>query len=164
MTSKIKHILSNIDTKKRIAFCSFCCRSVLIHKNGIRWACRERVRSNHEKYVKTEKYIIARKTTRRYSNTKGAAKTRGKLFLLSRSEYENIVNKPCYYCDNKLGKSVEFASGLDRLDNSVGYTIDNVVSCCTICNRIKGEFLTPEETIVAVKAVLHYREENNGSN
>ncbi len=164
MTSKIKHILSNIDIEKRVAFCNCCCRSVFIHKNGTRWACRERVRNNHQKYVKTEKYIIARKTTRRYSNTKGAAKTRGKLFLLSRNEYENIINKPCYYCGNRLGKSVEFASGLDRLDNSVGYVIGNVVSCCTICNRIKGEFLTPEETAVAIKAILRYREENNGDN
>jgi hypothetical protein len=38
-------------------------------------------------------------------------------------------------------------NGIDRKDNSKGYTIDNVVSCCFICNKGKwtqsvGEFKT----------------------
>lgn len=27
--------------------------------------------------------------------------------------------------------------GVDRVDSSKGYTIDNVVPCCDICNRMK---------------------------
>lgn len=39
---------------------------------------------------------------------------------------------PCFYC----GKSN--SSGIDRLNNHAGYTIENVVSCCSDCNYMKG--------------------------
>lgn len=29
-------------------------------------------------------------------------------------------------------------NGLDRIDNSVGYTEDNCVPCCAVCNRAKN--------------------------
>jgi len=29
-------------------------------------------------------------------------------------------------------------TGIDRVDNKKGYVVDNVVSCCTICNRVKN--------------------------
>ena len=41
-------------------------------------------------------------------------------------------NKDCYYCGNKVN-----GIGLDRIDNRVGYTIKNVVSCCRDCNTMK---------------------------
>lgn len=36
----------------------------------------------------------------------------------------------CVYCGDKGG-------GLDRVDSSKGYTIENTVSCCTTCNTMK---------------------------
>lgn len=30
-------------------------------------------------------------------------------------------------------------NGLDRVDNSIGYIESNVVPCCYICNKMKGE-------------------------
>ena len=30
-------------------------------------------------------------------------------------------------------------NGIDRLDSSKGYTIDNCVSCCSVCNTAKLE-------------------------
>ena len=66
---------------------------------------------------------------------------------------------PCHYCNYQLGQQSN-SSGLDRLDSSKGYIKDNVVSCCYKCNRIKNNFLTEEETLAAVKAILNFREEN----
>ncbi len=34
---------------------------------------------------------------------------------------------------------------IDRKDNLKGYTPDNVVSACFVCNRIKGNFFTYED-------------------
>jgi len=40
---------------------------------------------------------------------------------------------PCYYC----GDNIE-TIGLDRLNNTKGYSLDNIVSCCTPCNMMKN--------------------------
>jgi hypothetical protein len=39
----------------------------------------------------------------------------------------------CKYC------GLYGAVGLDRVDNNVGYTYDNVVPCCVLCNFIKAD-------------------------
>jgi hypothetical protein len=33
---------------------------------------------------------------------------------------------------------------MDRVDNSLGYVIDNVVSCCEMCNLAKKDFSREE--------------------
>ena len=60
----------------------------------------------------------------------------------------------------KLGEPTKIACGLDRLNSGNGYAKVNVVSCCSVCNVIKGGKLTPEETKVAVKAIVRYRKAN----
>ena len=55
--------------------------------------------------------------------------------------------KPCYYC----GSIIETV-GVDRVDNNKGYTLDNVVPCCSKCNYMKNsntekEFLEHVEKI-----------------
>lgn len=36
---------------------------------------------------------------------------------------------------------------IDRKDNSIGYTDDNAVSCCWLCNSVKGDILTYDEML-----------------
>jgi hypothetical protein len=97
--------------------------------------------------------------SRRYGAMKGAAKTRGLPFSITKDEYAALILEPCYYCKYRLGQPASKLGGLDRLDNSKGYTIDNVVSCCMVCNFLRGAHLTPEETKIAVQAVLFHRED-----
>lgn len=52
----------------------------------------------------------------------------------------NILDKECFYC-----KSEEDSLGCDRLDNSIGHTMDNVVPCCRICNTTRFSQFTPAE-------------------
>lgn len=70
-------------------------------------------------------------------------------------------NKSCYYCGDGLPL---YGSGMDRIDNGKGYTLDNVVPCCFKCNKIRNNSLTSEEMKVAMDAVLKYRKSliNNG--
>lgn len=51
----------------------------------------------------------------------------------------NITNKPCHYC-KQLGDV-----GCDRVDNTKGHTMDNVVPCCCDCNRTRGDRYTYKE-------------------
>jgi hypothetical protein len=58
---------------------------------------------------------------------------RGRECTITKEELEAIITQPCAYC----GESTE-RRGLDRKDNAIGHTPENVVSCCTPCNMIKG--------------------------
>lgn len=73
------------------------------------------------------------KPTSRYSTYKSGSKYRGIEFNLTYEEFMTHWNNPCTYC----GEEVE-TIGLDRIKSEIGYQIDNVVSCCRVCNKAKG--------------------------
>lgn len=50
----------------------------------------------------------------------------------------------CYSCDIKQNESLSVL-GLDRIDNLKGHLKDNVLPCCTKCNRTRGDRFTVEE-------------------
>lgn len=64
-------------------------------------------------------------------------------------EYTQEVE--CHYCGTPIRWSKKNATtsgqryNLDRKDNSLGYTKDNCVVCCTRCNVGKGRFFTYEQ-------------------
>lgn len=97
----------------------------------------------------------AYKPNGRFIRAKAQAKQRGLEFVLSREEFFSLLDKPCVYCgavsDGHTG------CGLDRLDNTRGYVISNVVPCCGPCNRIRGVSLSHGEMLAAMRAVLEYR-------
>lgn len=48
----------------------------------------------------------------------------------------------CFYCGEKnydKKGNVQDWMGIDRVDSSKGYSFDNVVSCCSVCNRMKSD-------------------------
>ena len=57
-------------------------------------------------------------------------------------DYVKITSSTCYYCNGRLP---EVGTGLDRIDNSLGYTKENVVPCCTLCNITRQDNFTHEE-------------------
>lgn len=64
-------------------------------------------------------------------------------------DWFNKTEKSCSYC----GISEEFSKKIkqkvleiDRIDNSIGYKLDNIVFACYICNGLKSNLLTGEET------------------
>jgi len=90
---------------------------------------------NKEKYViYSKKYHESVRTTPKYkfSRYKRGAKVRGIKFELSFYQFISFWKKPCEYCGDEI-KTI----GLDRLNNDKGYSMDNVVPCCTDCNRMK---------------------------
>jgi 5-methylcytosine-specific restriction endonuclease McrA len=82
-----------------------------------------------------------------YGKYRYQAVKRGYCFDLSVKEFGVLTESNCVYC----GSSPELESratrrcfgtytynGVDRVDNSNGYTIDNVVTCCKRCNLAKN--------------------------
>jgi hypothetical protein len=65
----------------------------------------------------------------------GVAKRKNLVFEFTYEDYENTVKMICYYCHEMNEKGF---NGLDRINQSLGYTIDNCVSCCSQCNYMKG--------------------------
>ena len=61
-----------------------------------------------------------------------------RVFDITFEEFSIRVQSPCAYCGREA-KENDY-NGLDRVYNDMGYTIDNVVSCCSDCNYCKQEF------------------------
>lgn len=87
-----------------------------------------------------------------YSSYRSSANSRNLTFELTRSKFKEKTQQICYYCGKspeqkfKRGTSIYTYNGIDRKDNSRGYTTENCVSCCKECNiakhkRNKKEFL-----------------------
>lgn len=73
------------------------------------------------------------------------AKDRGLCFELTKEDFCRLITQRCAYCGTigsnykKTKNSLEglYYNGVDRRDNATGYTVNNVVPCCRICNRAK---------------------------
>ena len=64
---------------------------------------------------------------------KGSAK-RGYEFNLDFNTFSQLVLAECQYCGHKTEGEI---NGIDRVDNSIGYSMDNCVTACWKCNKIK---------------------------
>jgi hypothetical protein len=68
-----------------------------------------------------------------YSAYKQNAKVRGISFELSREDALVLMRLPCQYCRT----IPEIFGGIDRVDNFIGYILENCVPCCSLCNHMK---------------------------
>ena len=77
-----------------------------------------------------------------------------RLFELSFEQFETIVKTPCYYCGIVQDKGF---NGIDRMDQTQGYVIENCVSSCKLCNFLKGAV----DNITFLQRVEHILKHNN---
>lgn len=83
---------------------------------------------------------------------------RGLKHELTLEQFARLVAGPCLYCGEPpserrvSGYYRVLAHGLDRIDNTKGYTEDNVEPCCWRCNRWKHT-MTVEEFIAHVRKI-----------
>ena len=81
-----------------------------------------------------------------FSQYKKNAAERSFKFELSDEEFLQLTTCDCHYCGiapkqffrKNIGNGPYVYNGIDRKDNSVGYTMENCVSCCKTCNYSKG--------------------------
>lgn len=86
----------------------------------------------------------------RFASYKRGARNRDLPFELSFKQFEDFWGKPCEYCGDKIE-----TIGLDRVNPEAGYTLDNVKSCCTICNRMKLNHSLENWLIYMSKVLRH---------
>jgi hypothetical protein len=123
--------------------------------------CRQCQGNKHVRV--SEEYLIIMTRFHRYKEN---ALTRGFSFEISKELFFSLVQGECFYCGtppcrpSKLHKgqfkygrgSLEILlNGVDRKDSHIGYTPDNVVSCCTRCNQKKSDTSLAEwDSLVAI--------------
>lgn len=90
---------------------------------------------------------VTRSSNKKYQMYLNRAKEKNTDNTLSETDFYFLTSKPCFYCGSpiSLGRvGVRQSCGLDRIDNSKGYTPDNVVSSCTRCNMMRRIESQPE--------------------
>lgn len=94
-----------------------------------------------------------RQYQKQYKEMKRSALRRGLRVTLTYSQFKFLTNiTECHYCEAEIDWSNKRRYNLDRKVNRNGYHIDNVVVCCTKCNRLKGtEFKYSEYKRLAKK-------------
>jgi hypothetical protein len=95
------------------------------------------------RYTMSSPYSKNRTVNSVMTQLKSTAKAKKLPMTLSKEYVEKLVQSHCFYCNEKFTVPI----GLDRIDSSLGYIENNVVPCCSTCNRMKlnldlSEFIT----------------------
>lgn len=94
----------------------------------------------------------------RYRALKAASSLRKLPLLISKEEFKKLLTDAnCFFCKDKIDLSEGSGYCLDRINNSKGYYLNNVVTCCKKCNEIKGHALNFEESIFVIEALKIFR-------
>ena len=108
-----------------------------------------------------------------FSTYRVRARKTDKEFFLTKEQFKELTKQNCYYCGKKPSQIYKSSfyykskfcrndgyiyNGVDRVDNTKDYTIDNCVSCCGLCNWMKRdlsqiEFLSHVDQIAKYNAV-----------
>lgn len=106
-----------------------------------------RTKIYNKKYAETDRG--------RFNKAKTKAKSRNLSFTLSFDLFLSLSGNPCYYCNDELCKVDNYQGAhLDRIDNLKGYEEGNVLSCGLLCNQIRMDNLSVDETKDAVEGIL----------
>lgn len=120
------------------------------HNNKIHKEWLDKDDNRLRQYINT-----ANNPNRKLGCYKYRAKVRGIEFTIPDNICKEMFTKPCHYCGTRnngfdsdctsellkvtYGKEIHSKlNGIDRLDNSLGYSENNTVTCCSVCNKIKG--------------------------
>lgn len=81
-----------------------------------------------------------------FNTMKQNARGRDLQWQLPDDVVEHLCAQDCHYCGSppsNFGRTdlqgVYRYNGLDRVDSARGYSVDNVVPCCIVCNRAKSD-------------------------
>jgi hypothetical protein len=84
-----------------------------------------------------------------YATAIRKARRCGQSFSITKEQYFVLAESPCYYCGSQPFRKFKGAknlvrcdfvcNGMDRVDSSKGYEIENIVPCCRPCNVAKSD-------------------------
>ncbi len=98
-----------------------------------------------------------------FNTYKNNATKRSLSFRLSKKRFFSFLTQNCHYCNtppaitSHLKRHKDFKyNGVDRVNNSLGYSLKNCVTCCLICNLAKRT-LSVEEWLVWIKRIYKFQ-------
>lgn len=94
-----------------------------------------------------------------YAHYRKQATERGYPFELTEDQFCSLVTRECHYCGRLPYTHADFKSidwiGLDRADNTKGYTLENSRPCCGTCNMVKGSMSEQQFMDLALRIAAH---------
>lgn len=113
------------------------CVSDYVSLLGREKRARERLLREPKQKQTREEYLEKKRQQKqtpqgKYMKYKQKAKERNIDFELSKEAFLLYWQQPCYYCGAEIA-----TIGLDRIINSKGYAVNNIVPSCPWCNRMK---------------------------
>lgn len=163
-----------IDRRKNFQFLCSCGAYLILPGNKVKDGsykrckdCSFRLRSQRHTPVPQINQVFNRLVVLR-------AKKAGIPLEITVDDFEKIASQICFYCKRtpkevnqfKIRKHINttpiFLNGIDRVDNTKGYTLDNSISCCTRCNYAKHTQTQEEffEMIISIYNNLKLEERN----
>jgi hypothetical protein len=135
--------------KRNRQYCRECNGSVFCEHGRMKRICKLCKGSGLCEHLKSKEVCADCNILGAFDRYKRGAEKRGLEFSVTLEDYFWYSLSACQYCGNH-----ETVSGMDRVDSSLGYTLENVVPCCTMCNMMKWAnpekgFLTHVERIHA---------------
>jgi hypothetical protein len=146
------------NTTKTCFTCRSKCKIYDKNRNKEERNAKARIAESKEerKQKKKEWSVNVRYKSNQYHYTiyKTHARERNLCFELNMDDYLAIISQNCSYCNgmNKVG-----FNGVDRKNNTIGYTIENSVSCCSICNFMKKT----THSDIFIKRAIHIAQYTN---
>lgn len=147
-----------------------CGNKVIVRKNNIEnnttksCGCYKK-KIQRERLTKEDGYA---QMIQAYCTFKNNAKKRKLDVAISFEEWKLIGKESCYYCgsppsnirQSKHNSGDYTYNGIDRKDNNLGYTIENSLPCCCICNHAKSN-MTYKDFINWIKRLTSKLNESN---
>ncbi len=96
-----------------------------------------------------------------FGESSRSAIVRGLDFSLTPEEFSRLTQSSCFYCGDSPAqvKRTIFEeivlNGIDRVDNNLGYSKENTVSCCKPCNFMKREMSWSDFTKRCARITSH---------
>ena len=90
---------------------------------------------------------------RLYKTYRRAAEDRGYKFSLTSVQFKEFTQQNCNYCGAPPNRAYKVTgasngdyvyNGIDRVDNTKGYDMNNCVTCCKTCNIAKSDMTVSE--------------------
>jgi hypothetical protein len=124
--------------------CLFCQHISMAPREALDTPCKQCFNYRQDRLVPIEDRLFSKWKTsiaKRHTTT------------LSKEEYLNLIYKDCFYCgeppkniyslSRKYNNSIVY-QGIDRINPNLEYDMNNCISCCWTCNRMKADMTVDE--------------------
>jgi hypothetical protein len=98
---------------------------------------------------------INNKLSKMLSSYRNSDIRKGLEFKMTRDDLFKIINQPCSYCNATEN------IGADRIDNSKGHVVENIIPCCYVCNVVRSNLFSVEEMKLIGKTIKLINKKRN---